>query len=99
MGDTGEQDNSRSGGRTKVARCVRIAREQFGEITGYHPESVSGLRRTEDGWLIQFEVVELERIPDTMSLLATYQVELDEDGDLVGYQRVRRYPRGQADRG
>jgi hypothetical protein len=99
MDDNGERTNGEPGGRTKVVRCVRSARDQFGEITGYQPESVSGLRRTDDGWLIQFEVVELERIPDTMSLLATYQVELDEDGDLLGYQRVRRYARGQADRG
>jgi hypothetical protein len=32
-----------------------------------------------------------------MSLMASYQVELDPQGQLVGYRRVRRYERGRAD--
>jgi hypothetical protein len=37
------------------------------------------------------------RIPDTTSLLATYEVELDPQGHLLEHQRVRRYRRGSAD--
>ena len=41
--------------------------------------------------------LELLRIPDTTSLLATYEVRLDADGELLEYYRTRRYRRGAAD--
>jgi hypothetical protein len=35
--------------------------------------------------------------PDTASLLASYRVTADEAGDITGYERTRRYHRGEAD--
>ncbi len=37
------------------------------------------------------------RVPDTVSLLATYDVEIDGEGQLTSYRRIRRYERGRAD--
>ncbi|MET7378635.1 gas vesicle protein [Streptomyces sp. NPDC005526] len=76
---------------------LREARAQLAELTGMTAESVSSFERTEDGWSLEVEVLELERVPDTMSLMASYQVELDSEGMLTGYRRVRRYERGRAD--
>ncbi|ARX87572.1 MULTISPECIES: gas vesicle protein [Streptomyces] len=76
---------------------LRRAREQLAELTGQTVESVSSFERTEEGWDLAVEVLELVRVPDTMSLLATYTVTLDPQGDLTGYRRVRRYERGRAD--
>ena len=39
------------------------------------------------------EVLELERVPNTMDILATYEVRLSDDGELLGFQRGRRYHR------
>ena len=39
--------------------------------------------------------VELTRVPNSTDLLGCYVVALDGDGELVGYERVRRYQRGQ----
>jgi hypothetical protein len=44
------------------------------------------------------EVTEIEKVPDTMSVMASYRVALDPEGRLVGYERTRRYARGQIDR-
>ncbi|KAA0930254.1 MULTISPECIES: gas vesicle protein GvpO [Streptomyces] len=76
---------------------LREARAQLAELTGMEAESVSSFERTEDGWTLEVEVLELVRVPDTMSLLATYEVTLDPRGDITGYRRVRRYERGRAD--
>ncbi|MFI8089607.1 gas vesicle protein [Streptomyces sp. NPDC086080] len=76
---------------------LRQARGQLAELTGMEAESVSSFEQTGDGWALEVEVLELERVPDTMSLMASYQVELDPDGQLTGYRRVRRYERGRAD--
>jgi hypothetical protein len=76
---------------------LRNARTQLSELTGMVAESVSSFERTEDGWTLQIEVLELERVPDTMSLLASYEASCGLDGELTGYRRVRRYERGRAD--
>ncbi|MBD0694763.1 gas vesicle protein [Streptomyces sp. CBMA123] len=79
-------------------RAMRNASEQLAELLGRVPESVSALKPTEEGWEADVEVVELERVPETTSVLASYRVTLDEEGELQSYQRVRRYTRGQIDR-
>ncbi|MCP9946917.1 gas vesicle protein [Streptomyces somaliensis] len=82
---------------TSTPETLRLACEQLAQLIGREPESVSSFHRTDDGWRLTVEVVELSRIPDTTSLLASYEVELDQDGGLTGYRRVRRYERGRAD--
>ncbi|MFF8585368.1 gas vesicle protein [Streptomyces althioticus] len=93
--DTNESTTERK--KPKPMQVLRQAREQLAELTGMEAESVSSFEQTSEGWALEVEVLELERVPDTMSLMASYQVELDPDGDLTGYRRVRRYERGRAD--
>ncbi|WP_217212522.1 gas vesicle protein [Streptomyces sp. AC550_RSS872] len=76
---------------------LRQARAQLAELTGKAAETVSSFEQTEDGWVLEIEVLELARVPDTMSLMASYQVDLDQQGQLTGYRRVRRYERGRSD--
>ncbi|MFJ5532734.1 gas vesicle protein [Streptomyces sp. NPDC093261] len=94
---TDDHDDARPAGRPSTMEVLRQARAQFTELTGLASESVSSFERTEDGWTLQIEVLELARVPDTMSLLASYEVDLAADGELTGYRRVRRYERGRAD--
>ncbi|MEW2248222.1 MULTISPECIES: gas vesicle protein GvpO [unclassified Streptomyces] len=83
--------------RLSPMEVLRNARSQLAELTGMNPESVSSFEQTEDGWALEVEVLELARVPDTMSLMASYQVELDPEGQLTGYRKVRRYERGRSD--
>ena len=69
----------------------------FCDLTGQPAERVSGVRRTEDGWSILVDVVDLERVPSTTSVLSTYRVDADADGGLTGYERVRRFTRASTD--
>jgi hypothetical protein len=78
-------------GPVKVAAS---AAQQLLELTGREAEGITGLDRTDDGWTVQVEVVEVRRIPDTTDVLGLYEVETDESGELLGYRRVRRYARG-----
>ncbi|MFI6438631.1 gas vesicle protein [Streptomyces sp. NPDC050759] len=83
--------------RPSPMEVLRNARTQLAELTGMAAENVSSFEQTEDGWSLEIEVLELSRVPDTMSLMASYQVDLDPEGQLTGYRRVRRYERGRAD--
>ncbi|MFF9510962.1 gas vesicle protein [Streptomyces sp. NPDC014724] len=87
----------RTARRVSGPRAMRYATEQLQELLGRAPESVSAVKPTEDGWLADVEVLELERVPMTTSVMATYRVTLDEEGELVAYERTRRYTRGQTD--
>lgn len=64
-------------------------------------ESVSAISRVDDGngggWAVTLELLELSRIPDTTSVLGSYEAVLDANGDLIEAKRVRRYSRNQTD--
>jgi hypothetical protein len=45
------------------------------------------------------EVVEVARVPESTDVLASYELELDDDNGLRSLARVRRYYRAQADNG
>ncbi|MGW2827245.1 gas vesicle protein GvpO [Streptomyces sp. NPDC001443] len=85
-------------GKRSAGWAMRSAAEQLAELLGRAPESVSAVKRTDAGWEADVEVLELERIPETTSVMGTYHVSLDEEGDLLAYERTRRYTRGQIDR-
>ncbi|MFC5907692.1 gas vesicle protein [Streptacidiphilus monticola] len=90
---------SSSQSELRPVQALRRATEQLAALLGRAPESVSALRRSQDSWEADVEVLELERVPDSTSVLASYHVVLDPDGELVSYERRRRYTRGQVERG
>ncbi|MBH5131571.1 gas vesicle protein [Streptomyces sp. HB-N217] len=78
--------------------AARHAADALSELIRHHLEGVSAVCRSEDGgWIVNVDVLEVARIPDTTSLLATYEVELDPAGDLIQYRRIARYQRGAQD--
>jgi hypothetical protein len=103
--DTGS-DNSEPGSPTrsrstpaKPQKATELAVQgarQLVDLTGKEFEGIAGFTRSDDGWKVQVEVLELRRVPTTTDVLAVYEVELDADGDLVGYSRKERYVRGSA---
>jgi hypothetical protein len=100
-----ERDSDRVNGRDRqrnglsAARAATLAQEQLERLTGRSVEAVSGLSRQQGGWTVTVELVELERKPKTTDILATYRVELDAGGELMGYERVSRYYRNQTGEG
>ncbi|MET7548320.1 MULTISPECIES: gas vesicle protein GvpO [unclassified Streptomyces] len=97
---TQEGTSSKSGDqeRISVVRAMRRAADQLAELLGREASSVSAVTATDDGWTAEVEVVEIERIPDTTSVMASYRVRMDSGGELTGYERTRRYSRGHIER-
>lgn len=95
---SGNRSKKKSSAGSRPRRATEIARdaaEQLTELSGRVPEAVTALSRTDDGWQVEFEVLEIHRVPETADVMAIYQAELDEDCALVSYRRTRRYARGQ----
>ena len=56
-------------------------------------------RDGDDAWTVTVEVLELERVPNTMDLIGSYEIKLSDDGEVLGFQRRRRYHRAAAEDG
>jgi hypothetical protein len=77
--------------------AVKRARHHVHGLTGKDAETVVGLEKDDDGWKVLLDVVELRRIPNTTDVLATYEVALDDGGELQGCRRLHRYVRGSVE--
>ncbi|MFJ3659247.1 gas vesicle protein [Streptomyces sp. NPDC090119] len=84
--------------RMSAVEAAREASAQLSELVGREPYAVTSLRPSDDGWTADVEVTEIERVPDTASVMATYHVELDREGRLMAYDQTKRYSRGQTER-
>lgn len=82
-------------GRVSLPKAIGRARHQLESLTGRAVDSVTSARADDGGWTMDLEVVELERIPASTSVLGSYRVMVDRGGDIVEYERTRRYYRNQ----
>lgn len=78
-----------------AAEAAQEGLRQIVDLTGKEPSGVTSLEPSEDGWLVGVEVVEDRRLPSSIDLLGLYLVEIDTEGELLAYRRIRRYPRGK----
>jgi hypothetical protein len=101
--DDDRQEADRQNGDERAAlsaqELTEAALSAIADLTRFEPESVTGLEWDGEAWHASVEVLELERIPNTTDVLATYDVQLDDEGTLLGYKRKRRFIRGQAELG
>jgi hypothetical protein len=100
-GGSGSRDGSSGGskgsGGLKPMQLVRLAGAQLMQLTGRDIDGTSGIENTDEGWRVLLEVVEVTRVPRSMDVLGLYEVIVDADGDLVRYERLRRYGRTQSE--
>jgi hypothetical protein len=90
---------SANGRRKPPAHSLRSiaigAARELAQLIGQVPEGIVGVEKRDEGWLVQVEVVESHRIPESTDILAVYEVEVGEDGAVTGYRRTDRYVRGR----
>jgi hypothetical protein len=82
---------------TLGVQVARRAMQSLAELVGCPAEGITGIRRNDDGWIVEVEVLEVERVPETTDVLASYEVEIDKDGEIVEFRRLRRYLRTQTE--
>lgn len=86
---------ARAGAKVTAAQAAVAAKALLAELIDLETDSISEIGKTEDGWRVVVNLVELRRIPNSTDVIASYEVLLDQNGDLVGYHRERRYRRDQ----
>jgi hypothetical protein len=82
---------------TRLSSLGQRALDELEALVGCPAEGVTAIRKIDDGWLAMVDVLELERVPETTDVLASYEVTFDGDGEVVGYRRTARFLRSQVE--
>ena len=70
-----------------MQQIIEKAREELSKITGLELSTTIEAVKEEKGWKIALEMVEKHSIPDQMDILATYDVLVDNDGNVFEFNR------------
>lgn len=70
-----------------AAQAIEQAEEQLNKLIDRKTSCALGVSKDEEGWHVSLEMLERKAIPEHMDLLAQYDVLLDEDGNIVKFER------------
>jgi hypothetical protein len=82
-----------------MGEAIQKARSDLHKLTGLEISSTVSTVRKDDAWLVTIEAVEKHSIPDGMDVLATYETELDSDGNILEFKRTAMRKRIDAESG
>ena len=69
---------------------VKRAREGLSKLTGLELASTLGIAKDEKkGWRVSVEMIEKHSIPDGMDILALYEALLDDNGNVLEFNRKK----------
>ena len=80
-----------------VDEVTKKAQEDFARLSKIPVDGVIGLSKTDEGWVVSLEALERRAIPDTMDVLGFYEVRLDNEGNLLGFERKKLRKRGETE--
>lgn len=82
---------------TSLSELGQRALDELEALVGCPAEGVTAIRRVDDGWLAMVDVLEVERVPETTDVLASYEVAFDASGTVTGYRRMSRFLRAHVE--
>lgn len=76
---------------------LKRVREEFGVLCNYPINSIVSFSKVENGYLVTLEALERKAIPETMDLLGLYEIQLDSDGNITEFSRIKLRKRGDTE--
>ena len=76
-----------------MARAMGLARAAIAEITPQPIDGIVSAERAGPGWVMVVEVIEAPARMGDNDLLAAFELGFDDQGELAGFRRLRRYHR------
>lgn len=80
----------------EIQELIKLIKDFCREELGMSGKVIK-VNKIEDGWLVEVEVVEEEDYMQQIArkdLLAIYEIELDQEGEIKGYQRTEQFQKG-----
>jgi replication fork clamp-binding protein CrfC len=78
-----------------IKKLAERAKSQLAEVTGLKPVTVTRTFKDEQGWHVELDMLEMARIPPATDVLGDYNVLVDEDGNMVKFEREKTRLRGE----
>lgn len=76
-----------------MMRAMELARSHMAGISPQPVDGIASAERAGSGWTMVVEVIESPARMGDNDLLAAFQLDVDGNGDLAGFRRLRRYHR------
>ena len=80
----------------KMTELAERARQQLAQVTGFKPVAVVGSYKDGEGWHVSVDMLEMTRLPESTDVLGTYLVLMDEEGDMVKFEKKRTRLRAES---
>jgi hypothetical protein len=74
-----------------------VVKGELEALTGLKAETVSSVQKQGDHWDVTVDMIELHVTPNSRDVLAIYDVQIDTEGNIIGYRRMGRYVRSQVE--
>ncbi|MEA1964110.1 MAG: gas vesicle protein GvpO [Candidatus Aerophobetes bacterium] len=71
----------------KTSEVAEVAQKELAKLIKLEPSGIKGVSRDEEGWHVMVEMIEKKSIPDAMDLLALYEVTLNDEGNVLKFER------------
>jgi len=71
----------------EASEVTKVAEKEMAALTKLESTGVKGIFRDEEGWHATVEMIEKKSIPDGMDLLALYEATLDDEGNVLKFER------------
>lgn len=79
---------------TQMVNLAERAKEQLAEVTGFKPVAAVGGFKDKEGWHISVDMLEMVRLPESTDIIGSYVVLLDQEGNMVKFEKKRSRLRG-----
>lgn len=66
---------------------IEKAKKQLADLTGFKEPAAIGLKKEKEGWVATIEITEKKSIPEGFDIIGTYEIQLDDKGNLLGYKK------------
>lgn len=77
----------------ELSDLIERTKRQMATMTGLAAETISRFDRGEEGWSVTIDMLEHRAIPRTQDVLASFDVALDEAGNVRRWRRTGRFVR------
>ena len=78
-----------------IKDVLEQAKTQLSEATGLKIITIVEIFKDERGWHVFLDMLEMSRIPPATDVLGEYEVILDNEGNMLSFERKRTRLRGQ----
>jgi len=78
-----------------LSQILESAKSQLSAVTGLKSETVTTASKKENGWLVGVELLEMSRIPPATDVIGCYEVQVNDEGEVTGFERRRTRLRGE----